>query len=95
MDKIKNKNFFVNTSFANCFSSHQYFTTNSYKLNTLQVLFLSLITVHKKRNKSFKLLNWLPFYYLASFFKFSKVFIFFIQKRVNIEIWLFCFLASY
>ena len=26
----------------------------SYKLNTLQVLLLSLITVYKKRNKSFK-----------------------------------------
>ena len=54
-----------------------------HKLNVL----LHLITVYKKHNKLFKWLN------LASFFKFSKVVIFFIQNRVNIEIekWSFIF----
>ena len=35
------------TSLAHRFSSHENFTTNSYKLNALQVLLLSMITVHK------------------------------------------------
>ena len=56
MGKIKHK-FLVTTSFAYHFSSHKSFTTNSYKLNTLQVLLLLLITLHKKQNKSFKWLN--------------------------------------
>ena len=46
--------FFVIVSFTYRISSHYNFTTNPYKLNTLQVLLLSLITVYKKRNKCFK-----------------------------------------